>query len=227
MDSFIFLRSYYDAAKYLEEDDRASFLAAICGYVFEEKNPLEVLENHTKGFWILIKPSLDKSLASYKSKIDNGKKGGRPKKTESIDSEGIRSDLKTELKPKRNRIKTEKKAKQNLNNTNTNNNTNINSNYNSNINTKKEPSLTDFKTYALDQARKQNISIDTSKLILKYEAWKADGWKDGNGKTINNWKSKILHSLVYWKTEEGSSKPASKAQQLIDLENPYKDDNHG
>ncbi len=33
----------------------------------------------------------------------------------------------------------------------------------------------------------------------KYQAWIEDGWKDGNGKKIKNWKTKIRNTLPYLK----------------------------
>ena len=34
-------------------------------------------------------------------------------------------------------------------------------------------------------------------LLYKFKAWSADEWKDGNGKQISNWKSKLMHNLKY------------------------------
>lgn len=55
------------------------------------------------------------------------------------------------------------------------------------------PSFDEFKNYALENDPNVNLIA----LELKYKAWKEDGWKDGKGRKIKNWKSKILHNLQY------------------------------
>lgn len=37
---------------------------------------------------------------------------------------------------------------------------------------------------------------------LKYDSWVVNGWKDGNGKPIKNWKSKALNTLKYINPKE-------------------------
>ena len=34
-------------------------------------------------------------------------------------------------------------------------------------------------------------------LKAKYEAWVSDKWKDGNGKEIKNWQTKIKNTIPY------------------------------
>jgi hypothetical protein len=36
-------------------------------------------------------------------------------------------------------------------------------------------------------------------LKSKYEAWVSDGWKDGNGNEISNWKTKIKNTIPFLK----------------------------
>ena len=88
------------------------------------------------------------------------------------------------------------------------------------IKEKEIPVLEDFINYALEMGQRNNLTIDPSKVSLKYSAWKQNGWKDGNGKIIKNWKSKILHNLNYWKQEEGKGSK-SKIQELSEIKNPY------
>jgi hypothetical protein len=64
--------------------------------------------------------------------------------------------------------------------------------------TKKEvkeaiPQFSEFKAYVLENDK----SVDAQALELKYKAWVENGWKDGNGKPIKNWKSKILNTIAY------------------------------
>ena len=60
------------------------------------------------------------------------------------------------------------------------------------------PTEREFMIYAKSQfttddayyAAKQN-------LLYKFKAWDVDNWKDGNGKQITSWKSKLFHNLKY------------------------------
>ena len=58
---------------------------------------------------------------------------------------------------------------------------------------KEIPSFDEFKKYALDNKPR----VDLTQLELKYKAWVANGWKDGNDKQIKNWKSKLLNTLIH------------------------------
>ncbi len=55
------------------------------------------------------------------------------------------------------------------------------------------PDYSEFKIYALE--KKPNVN--QNQLKLKYEAWKENGWKNGNNKKIKNWKSNLLNTLPY------------------------------
>lgn len=55
----------------------------------------------------------------------------------------------------------------------------------------KVPTLQEFIAYA-------NLSPDYEfTLTAKYEQWKSDGWMDGNGKKIKNWKTKLKSTIPY------------------------------
>ena len=57
------------------------------------------------------------------------------------------------------------------------------------------PTFEDFKKYSLE--KKPKVCISTLK--LKYESWIENDWKNGNGKSIKNWKSTLLNTLPYIK----------------------------
>jgi len=57
----------------------------------------------------------------------------------------------------------------------------------------KIPIYADFLTYAKEQKPK----VDESLVKLKYDSWIVNDWKDGNGKKISNWKSKLNNTLPF------------------------------
>jgi len=83
------------------------------------------------------------------------------------------------------------------------------------------PTWDEFRDYAL--TRVQNVNQQTMR--NKYEAWKLDGWKDGNGKRIKNWKSKVNHNIPYWGTqktqEESPLFVQTEEQQETSLQQVY------
>lgn len=68
------------------------------------------------------------------------------------------------------------------------------------------PSLQDFISYGLEQSSKNNINVTETALSMKYEAWKLNGWVNGNGNKIKNWKSSLINTLPYIK-ETVNGKP--------------------
>ena len=65
---------------------------------------------------------------------------------------------------------------------------------------KNAPTLQDFYLYA------SSLSIwDESfafQLEAKYEQWVENNWKDGHGKKIKNWKTKLRNTLPYFKKQQ-------------------------
>lgn len=55
------------------------------------------------------------------------------------------------------------------------------------------PAFDIFLTYAKEQKPKVNESL----VKLKYDSWIVNDWKDGNGKKIVNWKSKLNNTLPF------------------------------
>ena len=67
----------------------------------------------------------------------------------------------------------------------------------------KIPAYEDFLTYAKEQKPK----VDETLVKLKYDSWVINDWKDGNGKKIVNWKSKVNNTLPYISEKNNNSKP--------------------
>lgn len=73
-EKFIFWKSYRDSIAYLPDEDRLALYDAITGYAFDGERPN--LTGAAAAVFFAMKPNIDNSLKS----IENGSKGGRPKK---------------------------------------------------------------------------------------------------------------------------------------------------
>lgn len=101
MNSFTFYKNYYELIKYLKPSDRLLLYDAIMKYIFEDEEP--ELNGLLNGIWINLKMPLNTSK-------NNSGRGGRPKKNK----EEIEVKNKTELKPIKNRLESEKKTNNNI-----------------------------------------------------------------------------------------------------------------
>ena len=90
-DSFIFYRSFFESFEGLSKKDKLILFDAICNYALNDIEP--ELTGVPLSMFKLLKPQLDANIRRF----ENGKKGGRPKKTETKPKEN-----QTETKPKRN-----------------------------------------------------------------------------------------------------------------------------
>ena len=81
---------------------------------------------------------------------------------------------------------------------------------------KEPPSYEEFRIYSFGKSKELNISLDETKLKLKYSAWIENGWKDGHDKQIKNWKSKILQTLNYLKSDETGTSKTPRRDAVID-----------
>lgn len=77
----VVLRSYYEALVELQKEDQHEILMAIMKYGFDGASPT-FSQPLLKAVWKLIEPTLERSIARYQSSVENGKKGGRPRKTQ-------------------------------------------------------------------------------------------------------------------------------------------------
>ena len=184
-DSFIFYRSFFEAAEDLCPEEKCAMFDAICDYALNFVEPS--LEGTPKLAFRLIKPQLDANIARY----NNGQKGGRP------------SSKITKPKPKRNLTKTKTEPNHNLTetkhkpltalgyttekpNVNVNGNVNGNDNPNENVNAIDHPSVDDIKEW-MYHCGCRNIS-ESEKFWLYYES---KGWMVGQVPMVN-WKAAVL-----------------------------------
>lgn len=68
----------------------------------------------------------------------------------------------------------------------------------------KIPELSEFLNYAktIEGFELKFESLKFS-LTAKFEAWRDDGWKDGHGNAIKNWKSKLKNTIIHLKPTHG------------------------
>ncbi|HUX93841.1 MAG TPA: hypothetical protein VMV36_08530 [Ignavibacteriaceae bacterium] len=106
-------------------------------------------------------------------------------------------------------------------------NENINVNVNEYINVVKDvikqskkkieiPEFNEFMTYAM------NIEIYCHEfdfqIKAKYEAWKENGWKDGNNSVIKNWKTKLKNTMPYFKKNGGNNGTNKRSASFVSNE---------
>jgi len=74
------------------------------------------------------------------------------------------------------------------------------------------PTFDEFKNHAL--SKKSNIDLEH--LRMKYDAWIENGWKNGHGNKIKNWKGSLNNTIPYIKTL-ASSAHIQQPKSLKDL----------
>ena len=126
-ESFVFYRSFYEAAAQLKPQEKAAVFTAICEYALNGREPQ--LEGAPMAIFILIKPQLQANQRRYEA----GKKGGRGRSKPELKPD----QMETEAKPKANQTETKDEPNENANanvNVNANENANANGNEHSNGN---------------------------------------------------------------------------------------------
>lgn len=183
--------AYCDWLETFEEctDEEAGRLAKHLFRYVSDLNP-EAPDRLTKMLFLDIKRSLKRDLKKYEARAErsreNGSKGGRPKtqKTQRVNSKPRKPDT-----------------------VNGNGNGNVNDNVNVTVINKQIPAYEDFKEYALDKCSELNFNVSENQINAKYQSWKGNNWRNGNGKQIKNWKSTLLNTLPYMNQKETIEKP--------------------
>ena len=126
-ESFVFFKSFFDAIEELPTKYQPDIYAAVCKYSLYGEVP--ELTGVAKALFILMKANIDASEKKYIAAIENGKKGGRPKKDAEIMEQTEENPIETERKPEKNPIETQAKPTE----TETKPNANLNVNDNDNV----------------------------------------------------------------------------------------------
>lgn len=175
--SFILYADLIHTVKRMPHDKAGALFKTILEYVNDENPVLDdlLLEIAFEPIKQQLKRDLRKFEEFKVKQSENGKLGGRPKKG----------------KPKNPSLflKSQKSLNDNVNDS-------------VNVNDKKEihiPALDEFLNYCHEVFASLGKNFEDYKLSaeLKYKTWVSDGWVDGNGKIIKNWKSKINNTIPY------------------------------
>jgi hypothetical protein len=84
------------------------------------------------------------------------------------------------------------------------------------------PDIETFVSFGLEKASANRLNVTETALRMKYEAWKAAGWVNGNGQEVKNWKASLLNTLRHIvETEKGKPKefetqPEREAREFME-----------
>ena len=208
MDSFVFYKSFRDALRVLDPVDQAAMYNAISDYALDGIEP--ELTGYLAAMFILMRPQIDANT----QRRENGKKGGRPKKTETDEEE-------TEQEPNNNQTETKENQTITKNNqTETKENhtePNVNVNVNDNVNVKEResnkekerrftpPTLDEVREYAEEYAREKGKPAINAERFCDFYA--AKGWRIGKDK-MKDWRAAV-RNWTNDDTRKATPKPGS------------------
>lgn len=179
----IWYRDWREVIKDLTIEQKGVFLEWFSAYVNDEnpEMPKEDLELYGTIFFVktMLKRDLRAWLSVSDKNAENGKKGGRPRKSDQNpkNPKNPTAFNKASEAKKGDKDKDKEKEKRDTD-----------------VSPKNpHPTIEEFVSYGLD--KKPTVSPEALK--LKYEAWKESGWVNGNGSKIKNWKTSLLNTLTH------------------------------
>lgn len=190
--SFILYTDLIHTISKVPDDVAGKLFKTILAYV-NDLNP-ETEDLLLQVLFEPIKQQLKRDLRTWEEFKEkqrlNGFKGGRPKNQPQKEE--------TQINPKNPSLILETQKSLNVTVNDTVNDT-VNVIDTVNVNDKKiqKPTREEF----LNHCKTLTTKFEEYKYSfgMKYDTWVADGWKDGNGKKIKNWKLKISNTLPYLK----------------------------
>lgn len=181
--AFNFLRSYFDVVNELDNDaDKLSFLMAVINKQFLDEDPKE-MSFLVKLCYSSQKHAIESSVKGWK-RVTNTDMEGNP-----ILNLSTNPPTNPMTNPPTNPIQVEVKEKVKVKDK-----------------VKDIPTFLEFSEYA----KEKEPSVNLKALKNKYDAWVVNDWKNGNDAPIKNWKSALLHTLIYIEkdnTKDNSGKP--------------------
>ena len=204
--SFVIHIDSLDVLDDLNNEQKAQLLDAIRSYHLGDEIELTGLMRAIfKPFENQFKRDNEKYLSIVQRNKENGKKGGRPKEEEPKEPTGFSGLPKEPKKADSDSVSV---------NDNDSVNVNVSKKEEKEISAFSPPSLEDFLNHVYDLEQRLNCKFDYAVAKSKFFAWEEDGWRDGNGKQIKNWKSKISHNSKYWIESQSTRRENSHVSLL-------------
>lgn len=186
-DTFILRSEWWPAISKLNDTQKAKILTNL--FNFHSDGEIDLSDPLIELVWSFIEPNLMRNIVNYDKRVkiaaENGSKGGRPKANGNQNNQvGF--------------LGSDKKQIETLNDSDSVS-VSVNDSVNDNGSDKKQnpPARDQFLSFC------QNLDIDFESLKetigAKYDTWLKAGWKDGNGKPIDDYEQKIINTLPYLK----------------------------
>lgn len=196
--SFIAYADWLETFEELTDDEAGKLVKHLFRYV-NDQNP-EAPDKLTKLSFIPIRQSLKRDLSKYEQIKEKrsaaGKASAEKRKQKATKSTSVESVEQTSTNPT----------------DSVNDSVSVNDNVNVSTNVD-VPAYEDFKDYALDKCSELNFNVPENSINAKYQSWKANGWINGNGKKIKNWKTTILNTLPYLQQKGEVEKQETKEEK--------------
>ena len=202
-EKFVFFKNFKTVADRLPDDLRLKFYDAVTAYVFEEKEPDDVV---IAALVDAIKPSLDKEDKRGGNHNPTGQNQHSSVKTGQTRSNEVKKEIEPDKAAQRGQsfleIRNKKQEK------------NISEDKSPDIFQKKKtteksftpPTLEEVKAYIAE--RGCAAVVDAKKFFDYFET---GGWHDSEGKPVRNWKQK----LITWETNGRKTRTLKAAQGLL------------
>lgn len=185
-DSFVFFKSFYESIKNLEDKYQLELYNAICEYSLYGTDPVGLSPIATALF-TLMKPNIDSSTRRYDANVNNGKKGGRPKKNK-LEENPTETQEKTNDNPNETQIE----PNQNLN---VDKDVDVDKDLDKDVDVDKEKNIKKkanrFSKPTIQQIQEycnsRNNNVDANRF---YDYYETVGWKVGKN-PMKDWKAAI------------------------------------
>lgn len=185
-DTFIIRSEWYPAISKLNDTQKAIILTNL--FKFHSDGEVDLSDALVELVWSFIEPNLIRNMTNYEERVkkasENGKKGGRPKSEENPNKGLAFSE-------------TNKKPIESLN-VSVSDSVSVSDNESVSVSDKKgAPAREDFLSFC------KTLDIDFDRLketiSAKYDTFVDDGWCNGYGKPITNWKNTIRNVIPHLK----------------------------
>lgn len=227
--SFVLYADLLKSIEHLTNEEKGILFTHLLEYV-NDKNPV-LTDRLILTAWKPIELQLKRDLVKFEQvkakRSEAGKRSAESRALKSAEQEQTNSTSVESV---------EHCLTNSTDNVNVNDNENVNVNDNVNVindiqlsapgkkieNFDEIPTLDEFINFAnekLYQIGKRNVEDFRAEIILKYEAWKENGWKTGGEKSrkIKNWKSTLNNTIGYFKGEKSENKSLSPIEANLEL----------